>query len=49
LWSPAKELSPREHEELAEKASGVIAKGDGVEERLKEVLGPLFPIGHAKP
>ena len=44
-----KELSPREHEELAEKASGVIAKGDGVEERLKEVLGALFPIGHAKP
>ena len=43
-----KELSPREREELAEKASGVIAKGDGVEERLREVLGALFPIGQAR-
>jgi CheY-like chemotaxis protein len=42
----AKDLSPREREELAEKASGVIAKGDGVEDRLKELLGALFPIGH---
>jgi CheY-like chemotaxis protein len=44
----AKDLSAREREELAEKASGVIAKGDGVEDRLKELLGALFPIGHAE-
>ena len=41
----AKDLTPRERDELAEKASGVIAKGDGVEDRLREVLGALFPIG----
>jgi CheY-like chemotaxis protein len=44
----ARDLSAREREELAEKASGVIEKGEGVEERLKEVLGALFPIGHAE-
>jgi len=42
-----KELTPREREELAEKASGVIAKGEGVEERLKEALRSLFSLGHA--
>lgn len=41
----SKELSAKEREELAEKASGVIAKGEGVEERLMEVLGALFPLG----
>jgi PAS domain S-box-containing protein len=41
----AKELTAREREELTEKASGVIAKGDGLEDRLVEVLGTLFPLG----
>ena len=39
-----KELTSVERDELAEKASGVIPKGEGVEERVKEVLGSLFPI-----
>src|SRR5688572_23134670 len=41
----AKELSARERDELTEKASGVITKGDGLEDRLIEVLGTLFPLG----
>ena len=41
----ARELSAREHEVLAEKASGFVAKGEGVEERMIEVLGALFPLG----
>jgi PAS domain S-box-containing protein len=44
----AKDLSAREREELQEKASGVIAKGDGLEGRLIEVLGALFPLGAPK-
>jgi CheY-like chemotaxis protein/anti-sigma regulatory factor (Ser/Thr protein kinase) len=41
----AKDLSPRQREVLTEKASGVVAKGEGLEERLMEVLGTLFPLG----
>jgi CheY-like chemotaxis protein len=41
----AKDLSAREREVLAEKASGVLAKGDDLDARLMEVLGALFPLG----
>ncbi len=44
----AKDLSPEEEEELVEKASGIITKGDGMEERLREVLGTLFAISDPK-
>ena len=44
----AKDLTPQEREELAEKASGVVEKGEGVEDRLTEVLGALFPLGEPK-
>jgi PAS domain S-box-containing protein len=40
----AKDLTAEEKEQLAEKASGVIMKGESVEERLREVLGSLFPL-----
>ena len=42
----ARDLTAREREDLTEKASGVVANGEGVEDRLKEVLGALFPLGH---
>ena len=44
----SKDLTPEEHDELAEKASGVVMKGEGVENRLTEVLGALFPLGEPK-
>ena len=39
----AKELTEEERVELAEKASGVVMKGDQVEGRLKEILRALVP------
>ena len=44
----AKDLTPEEREQLQEKASGVVDKGEGVEERLIDVLGALFPLGDPK-
>ena len=44
----AKDLTAEEREDLAEKASSVVEKGEGVEERLKEVLGALFPLAAPK-
>ena len=44
----AKDLTSQEREELAEKASGVVEKGEGLEDRLTEVLGALFPLGEPK-
>ena len=44
----AKDLTSQEREELAEKASGVVEKGEGVEDRLTELLGALFPLGEPK-
>jgi CheY-like chemotaxis protein len=44
----ADDLTPQEREKLAEKASGVVEKGEGVEDRLKEVPGALFPLGEPK-
>ncbi|MBW3533794.1 MAG: response regulator [Gemmatimonadetes bacterium] len=43
-----KDLTVAERRELGEKASGVLAKGEGVEERLTEVLGTLFPLGEPR-
>ena len=43
-----RDLTPQEREELAEKASGVVDKGEGVEDRLTEVLRALFPLGEPK-
>ena len=40
-----KELSLGERRELADQASGVVVKGEGLEGRLTELLGTLFPIG----
>ena len=40
----SKDLTAEEREELAEKASGVVQKGDQVEGRLKEILRNLVPI-----
>jgi len=45
----AKDLTDEEREELAEKASGVVQKGDQVEGRLKEILRNLVPISERKP
>jgi len=39
----SKELTEEERVELAEKASGVVMKGDQVEGRLKEILRALVP------
>jgi PAS domain S-box-containing protein len=44
-----RELTPEERDQLAEKASGVVAKGEGAGERLKELLAAHFPLGQAKP
>ena len=44
----ANDLTSQEREELAEKASGVVEKGEGLEDRLTEVLGALFPLGEPK-
>jgi PAS domain S-box-containing protein len=38
------ELTADERIELADKASGVIPKGEAVEERLRDVLSSLFPL-----
>ncbi len=40
----AKDLSEEDREELHAKASGVIEKGDGVEDRLREYLGLIFRL-----
>jgi PAS domain S-box-containing protein len=45
----SKDLTDEEREELAEKASGVVQKGDQVEGRLKEILRTLVPIAERIP
>ncbi|HSR41869.1 MAG TPA: response regulator, partial [Longimicrobiales bacterium] len=40
----AKDLTEDDREELHNKASGVIEKGEGVEERLREYLGLIFRL-----
>jgi PAS domain S-box-containing protein len=45
----SKDLTDEEREELAEKASGVVQKGDQVEGRLKEILRTLVPISERNP
>jgi CheY-like chemotaxis protein len=40
----AKELSRQEEKELADVASGVVHKGDGMDEDLREALGSMFTL-----
>jgi CheY-like chemotaxis protein len=40
----AKELSRQEEKELADVASGVVQKGDGMADDLREALGSMFTL-----
>jgi CheY-like chemotaxis protein len=40
----AKELSRQEEKELADVASGVVHKGDGMADDLREALGSMFTL-----